>query len=93
MINTRPSSSEVVRRGESIYNESLRFQVESDNFGRYIVIDIDSREYRIGDDHRATVQAFLAERPDAILYPTLIGYSSAAGISGRMPLETTTRAC
>lgn len=87
MITNRPSAGVVVSRGEEIYNRSIRHEVEPDNIGKYVVIDIDTGAYRLGDDHRATVRAFLAERPSAVLYTKLIGYTAAVAIGGRLLRE------
>ncbi|HEY3330151.1 MAG TPA: hypothetical protein VGK19_09045 [Capsulimonadaceae bacterium] len=91
MATTRPPADAVVERGERIYNNNLRQLLDAANFGRYVVIDVDTGEYRLGDEHRATVLAFLAEKPDAILYTKLIGYSTTAAIGGRMKPEVTTK--
>jgi hypothetical protein len=78
---------EVVSRGEAIYKEQIRDNVEAENKGKFVVIDIETGDYEIDvDDLRATMRA-LAKRPAAILYGLRIGYPTAYRLGGRFRLN------
>jgi len=75
MGHPRFSSEEIVRRGEQIYAERLREAVEMDeNFGKIIVINIETGEYEINDDPLAASSRALAKHPGAAIYALRIGY-------------------
>jgi hypothetical protein len=78
---------EVVSRGEAIYKEQIRDNIEAENKGKFVVIDIETGDYEIDvDDLRATMRA-LAKRPAAILYGLRIGYPTAYRLGGRFRLN------
>ena len=79
-INYAPE--EVESRGEAIYQQTVRKEVEADNQGRFVVIDIETGNYEVdADDLQATKRA-LAKRPNAILYGLRIGYPTAYTLGG-----------
>ncbi len=68
---------EVAARGEAIYAEQLREQVEAGNHGKFLVLDIETGDYEIeAEDARAT-HRILARRPAAVLYGLRIGHRAA----------------
>jgi hypothetical protein len=77
------TAEEIVRRGEAIYQERLRSLVETDkNTGKYVVIDIETGDYEVGDDHYATLRRAREKRPEAVLCGLRIGYSATGRIGG-----------
>lgn len=85
---TRPSASEVVRKGQEIYDAGIRQQVERDNVGKYVAIDTITGDHEIGDDHLDTVNALYRRIPNAIPCVLKIGYAATDVIGGRlMPNE------
>ena len=87
MGTARLTSDEIVKAGEEIYSADLRAALEPDNLGRFVAIDIVSRDYRVGDEHIATVDALREARPDAVVYTKRIGYTALAVMGGRMKRE------
>ena len=87
MGSAKLTSDEIVRIGEEIYSADLRPVLEPDNLGRFVAIDVVSRDYRVGDEHIATVDALRAARPDAVVYTKKIGYAALAVMGGRMRRE------
>jgi hypothetical protein len=85
MPHPRYASEEIARRGQTIYDQSIRNLVEHDNVGKYVVIDIESGKYEIGDDQLATAERILGTRPEAPLYLVRVGYPTAARI-GKLEL-------
>jgi hypothetical protein len=83
MGHTRFTAEETLRRGEEIYERRLREQVEAGNIGKYIVINVDTGEYEIGDDYMSLARHALARQPDAALCTLRIGYPALGRIGGR----------
>jgi hypothetical protein len=77
------SAEETVRRGEELYEQHIRAQVEAGNIGKYIVINIDTGDYEIGDDYMSLSRRALAKHPDAALCALRIGYPALGRIGGR----------
>jgi hypothetical protein len=80
-------SDEIVKAGEEIYSTELRSGLEADNLGRFVALDVVSRDYRVGDEHLATVDALRAARRDAVVYTKIIGNSALFVMGGRMKRE------
>ncbi len=79
---TKLSSEEVAERGEALY-ERLKPQIEPGNLGRYLVVDVDTGDYDLGDDYILPTERLLVKRPDAPLYALRIGYRAVGRIGGR----------
>ncbi len=75
---------ETVQRGQSLYDAGIRQQVEPDNRGRYIAIDIETGEYQIGADYDALARQVLHQKPRAALCILRIGYPAVGRIGGRL---------
>lgn len=75
--------SEVGEKAQQLYESKIRPLVESTNLGRYIVIDVNSGDYDIGDDYLAPTDNLLGRHPDAALYTLRIGYPTVGRIGGR----------
>jgi hypothetical protein len=84
MRQPRLTPEEAVRRGEEIYEQRLREQVEAGNTGKYIVIDVDSGAYEIGPDYSALLDQMLDRDPDAELAILRVGYPAVGRIGGRL---------
>ncbi len=73
---------EVGDLGEAIYERDIRVKVEEGNFGKFVVIDIETGAYEVDeDDVRATDRA-IKKRPNAILYGLRIGFPTAYTLGG-----------
>ena len=83
MGHPRFSSEEIARRGQELYDRQIRPQVETEgNIGKILVVDIETGEYEIDDDHLAATYRALDKHPDAALYSIRIGYPTLASIGG-----------
>ena len=77
------SKEEITRRGQEIYERQIREKVESQNRGRFLVIDIETGEYEIDDDDlTASLRAF-RKKPEGTRYGMRIGYPTAGTIGPR----------
>ncbi len=85
MPHTRYSGEEIGRRGEEIYENSLKDVVETEqNIGKIISIDIETGDYEIDDDPLVTGRRLLARHPGAALYGKRIGYNAVYAIGGTL---------
>ena len=80
---------EIARRGEAIYEESIRPNVGLENKGRRLVIDIETRDYLFQSlqDPVAASHTLLERNPEAVLYGMRVGYPAATKIGGSWRLE------
>jgi hypothetical protein len=80
---TQLSLSDIARRGETLYEQALKQQVEPQHVGEFLVVDVETGDYEIGTDYILPTEHLLAKRPDAPLYALRIGYRSIGRIGGR----------
>jgi hypothetical protein len=74
MGHPRYSTDEIVARGKEIYENQLKSKLESQNFGKFLVIDIETGEYEMDeDDLSAAVRAY-KKNPNGARYEMQIGY-------------------
>jgi len=86
------SPDEIGRRGQDIYQRSLKSKVEPGNVGRYVAIDIQTGRYEIGDEQLDTLKRLHANTPNAEAYLIKIGYSATAVIGGALrPIASETK--
>ena len=73
MSQSRYSSEEVVRRGQELYAQRLRAEVETEgNAGKQIVIDVETGDYEIDTDLIAAVRRLLSKHAEAALWTARI---------------------
>jgi hypothetical protein len=85
MPHPRFSSEEIHRRGEELYERSIRPHVETDeNIGKEIVIDIETGSYEIDSNGLAASRRLLAKHPGAALYGARIGYDAVYSLGGTL---------
>ncbi len=78
----RYSKEEFARRGDEIYESQVRAalqmpqgsQVEADNFGKIVAIDIETEAFAIADDSLTAAKQLLTHNPDAQTFCIRIGY-------------------
>ena len=77
-IQEQLTLDEVAARGNKIYQNHLRAQVSAGNLGKYLVIDVNTGDYEIGENHLDTAKRARAKHPHAPLYGMRIGYRAIA---------------
>jgi hypothetical protein len=87
MPHARYSSAEIVQRGQVLYDQQIRAQVEPGHQGQFLVLDIETGDYEIDADDVRAVQRAKTKHPDAALYIVRIGSPTAYRI-GSQPLGT-----
>lgn len=76
MQRPRYSKDDVARRGEALYEEQVKPQVEKGNFGRIAAIDVHTGHFEVGDDTLAASDRLLARCPDAQAWFVRIGHKA-----------------
>ena len=77
MPHPRFSGEEIERRGEELYEQRIRALVETEeNVGKILSIDIETRDYAIGNDPVQTAGRLQAEHPGAAIWTKRIGYDA-----------------
>jgi len=69
---TPPNVQEIIRKGAEIY-DTLKGQLEPTNNGKYIVIEVDSREHFLGDTRDEAILKAKAKFPDKVMFIRKIG--------------------
>lgn len=78
------ANSDIVERGIRIYEERLRTVLAPEHHGKYVVVDVETGEYEVDQDHLAASDRAVAKRLGAPLYATRVGLPSLGRIGGRM---------
>ena len=77
------TAEEVAARGEALYAQQIRAQVEATHQGEFVVVDIETGDYEMDPDDLVATQRALAKRPEAILYGLRVGAPTAYRLGGR----------
>ena len=85
MRQPRFSGEETVRRGQELYEQSIRSRVEADCRGKYVLIDIETGDYQVGDDYHSVAQEMIARKPSVALCTLRIGYPAVGRIGRHSP--------
>ena len=80
----RYDKEEFARRGDKIYQQSVRPVVEPGNKGRIAAIDIESGAYEIADDVLTAANRLYARYPMAQPWVVRIGYPAVHRFGPRM---------
>jgi len=79
------SREEIGRRGEQLYNQSIRAQVEvADNIGKIVVIDVETGDYEVDELGLESARHLQSRHPNAALYGKRIGYDVSEALGGVM---------
>lgn len=78
------TSSDIASRAREIYEKQLKPLVARGNEGRYIVIDVDSGDYELGDDYIVPTERLYARHTKPLLHTLKIGQPVAGRIGGRV---------
>jgi hypothetical protein len=81
-LNLPYSIDEACRLGEEIYERDIRAKVEKDHFGEVLVLDIESGDYEIDENHLDALTRLKARRPESVCYALRVGYPALAKIGG-----------
>ncbi len=75
----------IARRGQDLYNRSIRAQVETrENMGKIISIDIETGNYEIDDNLLECSDRLQSRFPDAIIWAERIGFNAVYAAGGTL---------
>jgi hypothetical protein len=74
MRQPRYSKEEFARRGNEIYEQQVRPQVEAGNEGKIVTIDIETGMFEVAEDTLTASDRLLARSPDAQTWFVRIGH-------------------
>lgn len=69
----RYSAEETARRGDAIYEQNIRAQVEPKHTGKVVAIDIETHAYVVADNALEASRQLLAQYPDAEVWCVRVG--------------------
>ena len=82
---TAPNHLKIARRGQDLYNRSIRSQVETrENIGKIIAIDLNTGNYEIDDNLLEAIDRLQAQFPDAIVWAERIGFNAVYAVGGSL---------
>ena len=65
-VRQRRPRKEAVRLGKEIYQQVILPQVETDHFGEYVAIDVETGDWAVANTTRDAVERLREQRPDAV---------------------------
>lgn len=84
----RYSPEEHARRGDDLYEHTIRPQVEASNHGKIVAIDIETGAFEVADDVLTASDRLLARYPDAQTWFVRIGHRAVHRFGPRTFSET-----
>ncbi|PSF35013.1 hypothetical protein C7H19_17880 [Aphanothece hegewaldii CCALA 016] len=79
----RYSKEEFARRGDEIYENQVRFQVEEGNYGKIVAIDIETGDFEVADHLLVASKLLSARSPDAQTWFVRIGHPAVDHFGAR----------
>ncbi|MEL7409797.1 MAG: hypothetical protein AAFN00_23145, partial [Cyanobacteria bacterium J06558_2] len=73
----------VARRGNELYESQVRSQVEKDNYGRIVAIDIETGAFEVADTPMLVVDQLYERKPDAQPWVIRIGHQAVFRFGSR----------
>lgn len=70
------TTEEVGRRGREIYERHIRRKVEPVHWGKFIIIDITTGEYEVGENGREASSRMRERNSGAVMHGTRVGARS-----------------
>ena len=82
-LNNQTATREaIIARGQSLYEDVLKTELEREHFGRFVAIDPESGRYFLGDTSAEALGAAHDALPSSRFYLTRVGYKTAHTIGG-----------
>lgn len=83
MYNSQEWVEEVAKKGKAIYQERIKPLVDPLHCGKFLVIDVDTGDYEIGERMILASKKLRERRPEAITYGVRVGFLAAYRMGGR----------
>lgn len=82
MVRPPIAPEDIAQRGHALYEQRLRSVVEPGNLGGYVVFDVETGDYEVGDAYLSLADALHERRRHAPLMTMKIGYRTAGRFGG-----------
>jgi peptide subunit release factor RF-3 len=79
----RYSKEEFAHRGDEIYESQVRAQVEADNYGKIVAIDIETGAFEVADEILTATDHLFERLPDAQPWIVRIGHRAVHRFGAR----------
>lgn len=83
MRRPRYSKEEFAQRGEYLYENQIEPQVETENYGRIVAIDIETGEFELADEILPATDRLFERIPDAQPWIVRIGHRAVHRFGAR----------
>ncbi len=87
MPHPRYASAEIIQRGQTLYEQQIRAQVETRHAGDFLILEVETGDYEIDVEDVRALQRAKARHPDGAFYIVRIGSPTAYRL-GAQPLTT-----
>jgi hypothetical protein len=84
----RYSKEELARRGQALYDASIRQQVEAGNEGKIVAIDIETGDFEVDENVVPATNRLFERHPDAQPWVIRIGYRAVDHFGARSLKQT-----
>lgn len=79
----RYSKEEFAQRGDYLYENQIKSQVEANNYGRIVAIDIETGEFELADEILTATDRLFERIPDAQPWIVRIGHRAVHRVGAR----------
>jgi hypothetical protein len=76
-IRTTPSFHEIAERGEAIYSEKYRAEMEKSSNGKFVAINISNGEATLADTGEGAIRLALEKDPNGLFHLVRVGHKAA----------------
>jgi hypothetical protein len=83
MVVPRYSKEEFALRGDTIYQNQVRPQIEAGNHGKLVAIDIETGDFEVAEDSMTATRKLRARIQDAQPWVVRIGYRAVHRFGAR----------
>lgn len=77
MSNSEYTKEDISRRGKEIYEREIRRQVEGDHDGEFLVVDITTGRFSMGESSEEAFEGAEEENPEGVFYLMRVGRKAA----------------
>ncbi len=82
------TAEEIARRGREIYEWDIRREVEHEHDGEFLVVDITTGDYAVGEDDDEVFDRMETKNPDGLFYLMRVGRRAAHRIGAHPGLPS-----
>lgn len=78
MSGSRIPESEIVPRGEEIYEREIRPKLGVEDEGKLVIVDVESGDFEVSDDENEASERLEKRRPGAMAFILRVGPTGAS---------------